>query len=169
MGAWSRSTVVVFVVSAASASGATAAPRATALRCPLAVQAAVQWAFSVGANGYTHGRGTVAAPSATGTICEQESAGSHAAAHLVLKVGGRGASLARGITVGGILGARLVLPVSVTATDQAACRVGTHGRVTIFSSYNGAGRDSVRLSFAAGCRVRNGAFSGRTVHVSLPR
>ena len=145
------------------------------MHCPITVHkdragaASVSWAFNaILTSSYLHGRGSFSGGRATGSICQQDSARSRATVHLVLSVHGSGGSLARGITVGGTLGAQLVLPVTVSGSEDPACRVGTHGRVTLFSSYNGVHADTVSIHFNGSCATHQHFYRGSQVHVALP-
>ena len=143
--------------------GGVAAPPASTVKCPIAVRggaAAVSWAFSANVGStFIHGRGSYTPAQASGTACQQRPN-----ANLVLSIRGRG-TLARGISNGGTTGAQLVLPVRVAASDLPSCRLRTRGKLTLFSSYNGANRDSVRLDLPA-CLHEN--LHGSGVHVSIP-
>jgi hypothetical protein len=153
--------LLVGALGGAAAAGA-AGPSSTArVACPLAPTGApFAWAFSGRiAPTYIHGRGSYTPAGSGGTVCQQR-----ANANLVLSVHGQ-AQLSRGITVGGVTGAQLKLRVRVTETDLPSCRVGTRGTLTLFSSYNAAHRDSVRLALPA-CLTET--LHGGKVHVSIP-
>jgi hypothetical protein len=140
------------------------------VKCPIAVTAgAVKWAFSATLPSfYIHGRGSFSSGHAKGSLCEQSSSRARASTQLVLGAGPRG-SLARGITRAGVLGAELVLALTVTQRNAPGCPKATRGSLTLFSSYNGVHRDSVKLHLGGGCAGFSHSFSGAGVRVSLPR
>jgi hypothetical protein len=139
-------------------------------RCPIKASSAsaqVQWAFTEsGPPTYTHGRGSWLKGAAKGTICGAYiSAGPR---NIVLAVAGRSA-LRPQVRRLGQLGVELALPVSVLASDDAACEAGARGTVTLFASYHEIHRDRVQLAFASACTARNQTFTGSALHVLIGR
>jgi hypothetical protein len=138
----------------------------------------VQWAFSVlgaptaGAAGvtssWTRGNGGWSNGRARGTICANDSGAGIPKRDLVLHVAGV-SKLEPRITRYGLLGVGIVLPVTVSASDDAACPTGTHGSVTLFASYYSLHKDSIALRFAGGCADHNHAFTGTIVRVEIAR
>jgi hypothetical protein len=53
----------------------------------------------------------------------------------------------------------------VAARDLPSCPVGTRGKLTLFSSYNGTYRDSATLNLPACFRE---SLHGAGVHVAIP-
>src|ERR1700722_5162046 len=103
----------------------------------------VQWAFSDSGRpvgnavkaSYVHGRGSWTSGRATGTACTTDSLTQRGGGRdLVLATSGTSKLTGR-ITQGGLLGVRLVLPVSVRASDDTACANGVTGTITLFASY----------------------------------
>jgi len=178
------------LVAVAGALGAAAAlvfagGAAAAVTCPASASAAttsttgpVQWAFSVlgapttGASGvkssWTRGNGTWNTGRATGTICSEDKAPGSPRRDLVLKVSGSSV-LAPHTTRLGLLGVSIVLPVTVTASDDAACAKATHGTITLFASYYSVHRDSIVLHFTGGCAAHDHTFTGTIVRVLITR
>jgi len=179
------------VVAAALAGGAAlvlaagAGASATAVKCPAAASTAppssavaVQWEFSqIGSptptnpsvsSSWTRGSGSWSAARATGTICSNDSAAAAATRELVLAVSGASKLLPQTTRLG-LLGVAIVLPVTVTATNDAACTRGTAGSVTLFASYYAVHRDSIALHFAPACADHDLVFTGATVHVLIAR
>jgi hypothetical protein len=154
----------------AAPAGAAHAPRIDTF-CQYAAGAQVSWAFH-GAKGHSlsRGSGTVSGQHATGTLCQEEQQSATRKQHLKLAVtSGSAVRLQRGISPGGVLGAQLVVPFRVSASDDATCPVGTTGKLTLFSSYNGAGQDRVSFSFAGGsCHAHARTYRGAGVAVSIP-
>jgi hypothetical protein len=158
-------------------SGATPA----SAKCPASASASagpVQWAFSVlGAPtpvsatvnwSWTRGHGSWSSGRASGTSCSQDKGGGLATRNLVLTVSGT-STLSPKITKLGLLGVGIVLPVTVSASDDTACPQGTRGSVTLFASYFAVHHDSIVLHFAAACASHDHRFSGASVHVLIAR
>jgi hypothetical protein len=155
---------------AASATGA------ASVSCPLkpGSGAGSNWAFSQSGpprnragrliSTYTHGRGNLSNGQASGTTCLTEHARHLADQTLVLTVQGA-AQLNRPTTINGVLGAQLVLAVRVKRSEDPSCKHGA-GKLTLFSSYNGAHLDSVSLRLGGRCaRHNHDAVNGGADHV----
>jgi hypothetical protein len=153
----------------------------TAVRCPASVASSagpVQWLFSeLGAPrsssatvnwSWTRGGGSWSSGRASGTICSDDRGGGLPTRHLVLRVSGS-STLSPMITKLGLLGVGIVLAVSVSASDDAACPRGTPGSVTLFASYYSVHRDSVAMHFASACASHDHSFVGTIVHVEIAR
>lgn len=162
---------------AAQPSGATQA----SAKCPASAASSagpVQWAFSeLGAPSpvsptvnwsWTRGHGSWSSGRASGTICSQDKGGGLGSRNLVLTVSGT-STLSPKITRLGLPGVGIVLPVTVSASDDAACPQGTRGSVTLFASYFAVHRDSIVLHFTARCASHDHRFSATTVHVLIAR
>jgi hypothetical protein len=174
---------LIAVATLASAAVATQPSGATpaSAKCPASASSSagpVQWAFSeLGAPtpvsatvnwSWTRGHGSWSSGRASGTICSQDKGGGLASRNLVLTVSGT-STLSPKITKLGLLGVGIVLPVAVSASDDAACPQGTRGSLTLFASYFAVHRDSIVLHFAAPCSSHDHRFSGTTVHVLIAR
>jgi hypothetical protein len=131
------------------------------LGAPTPVSATVNWSW-------THGSGGWASGGASGLICSQDKGGGLATRNLVLKVSGS-STLSPRITKLGLLGVGIVLPVTVSATDDPSCPRGTKGSVTLFASYFAVHRDSVVTHFASPCASHDHHFISSTVHVLIAR
>jgi hypothetical protein len=153
----------------------------TAVRCPASVATSagpVQWLFSaLGAPtsgsakvnwSWTRGGGSWNTGRASGTICSEDKGGGLPARNLVLRVSGS-STLSPMITKLGLLGVGIVLPVSVSASDDASCPRGTPGSVTLFASYYSIHRDSIVMHFAPACASHDHSFGGTIVHVEIAR
>lgn len=136
----------------------------------------MQWEFSqIGSptpanpsvsSSWTRGSGSWSAARASGTICSNDGGGGMTTRNLVLAVSGA-SKLSPQTTKLGLLGVGIVLPVSVTATNDAACPRGTAGSVTLFASYYAVHRDSIALHFAPACADHDLVFTGASVHVLI--
>jgi hypothetical protein len=173
-------TAVVAIAAAAALAPSTGAST-TAARCPASVASSagpVQWLFSeLGAPtpssarvnwSWTRGGGSWSSGRASGTICSEDKGGGTPARNLVLKVSGS-STLSPMITKLGLLGVGIVLPVSVSASDDEACPRGTPGSVTLFASYYSVHRDSIVMHFAPACASHDHSFGGTIVHVEIAR
>jgi hypothetical protein len=148
-------------------------PRRTATRTsPVAGAAsAVQWAFrGSGGGSVTSGKGSYnGSRSITGSICHNDAPSQGSGQRLALAaIPGSSARLSRGVTINGTLGAQLVLPVRVSASDDARCLPGARGTVTIFTSYNGVHEDSISLRLSGPCARHGASYRGANVVVSIP-
>lgn len=158
---------------------------AASVTCPASASApttsttagAVQWEFSVigaptaGASGvtssWTRGNGTWNGGKATGTICSEDK-GSFARRDLVLNASGSSVLVPKTTRLG-LLGVSIVVPVTVSASDDTACPTGTHGAVTLFASYYSVHRDSIALHFTGACAAHDHTFTGAIVKVLITR
>jgi hypothetical protein len=168
-----RATAVAATAIGLMAAGSAVAARAPRIDtfCQYATGAQVSWAFHASrGHSLTRGSGTVSGRQATGTVCQEEQQSATSKQHVKIAVtSGSAVRLQRGITVSGVLGAQLVVPFRVSASDDAACPAGTTGKLTLFNSYNGAGQDRVAFSFAGtSCRAHAHSYRGAGVAVSIP-
>ncbi len=177
--------VVAALAGAALVPAAGASASVTAVKCPAAASTAppssavaVQWEFSqIGSptpanpsvsSSWTRGSGSWSAARASGTVCSNAGGGGMATRELVLAVSGA-SKLSPQTTKLGLLGVGIVLPVTVTATNDTACPRGTVGSVTLFASYYAVHRDSIALHFAPACADHDLVFTGASVHVLIAR
>ena len=133
------------------------------------------WGFHVGApitaakGTYAHGRGTLSGEHATGEICQVDRTAGSPDRQIILSVTNGTVIPQHAVTVGGVLGSRMALPVRVSSSTDPSCRVGTKGTVTLFSSYNGVHEDSADFSFPRACRDHDHHYSGPRVAALVPR
>jgi hypothetical protein len=137
----------------------------------------VQWAFSDSGrpdgnavnSSYVHGRGSWTSGRATGTACTTDSPTKAAGVRdLVLAVSGTSKLIGR-VTQGGLLGVRIVLPVTVRASDDQTCATGSSGTITLFASYSSVHRDTMQIHFSASCAGHNLSYRGSALHVYIAR
>ncbi len=182
----SRLLVPLLAVLAAAAvwivpAGSAATARVT---CPLDAKAAangpVLWAFSqygapIGTHkgvskSYTHGRGTWLGKRAHGWICHQDMGGGVAKKrHVVLRTTATDAALHGRVMRLGKLGVELIIPLKVTATDDASCAVGTRASMTLFASYYDVHVDRAALRFDAGCRKHDHTWRDPQLKIQIQR
>jgi hypothetical protein len=177
-----RLQMLAIAVAGAVATLAVSGAAAGAVACPASASAVssgpVQWEFSVigaptaGAAGvtssWTRGRGSWSGGTASGTICSDDSGPGLPKRDLVLRVSGA-STLSPQITRYGLEGVGIVLPVTVSASDESACPKGTHGSLTLFASYYSVHKDSIALRFSGGCSDHNHTFTGAVVKVLISR
>ena len=131
------------------------------------------WGFHVGApitaakGTYAHGRGTLSGEHATGEICQVDRTAGSPDRQIILSVT-HGVVVPQRVTINGVLGRRMALPVRVASSTDSRCRVGTHGTVTLFNSFNGVHKDSADFSFARACRDHDHHYSGPNVVAVVP-
>jgi hypothetical protein len=68
----------------------------------------------------------------------------------------------------GFPGNIMKIKVRVKSSTDPRCKVGTHGRVTLFASYNGVRSDSVQFFFPAACKDHNHLYHGPQVDNQVP-
>jgi hypothetical protein len=133
------------------------------------------WAFHVGApitkptGTYAHGRGTLSGQTASGKMCQVDRVRTGPDRQITLAVTHGGFTLQHATTVNGVIGNRLQVPVRVTNSTDPRCHVGAHGTVTIFASFNGVHKDSVRFAFPKSCARHRHDYSGPAVVALVPR
>ena len=176
-----RAAVLTVLVAAAVLGPAGSA--AAKVKCPLDAKSSasgqVQWAFSqygppVGRHpgltkSYTHGRGTWLGSRARGWVCHQDMGGGEPTRHVVLRATASPSKLSGMVTRLGKLGVEITLPLIVTATDDDACAVGTHARITLFASYYDVHVTRGVLRFDAGCRAHDHTFRNPALKVLVTR
>lgn len=68
----------------------------------------------------------------------------------------------------GVPGNIMKIIVRVQSSTDPRCKVGTHGRVTLFASYNGVRSDSVQFTFPAACKDHDHLYHGPQVNNQVP-
>ena len=58
--------------------------------------------------------------------------------------------------------------LTVTASTDPRCAVGTRGRMTMYASYNGVRSDSMQFFFDAGCSDQDHLYHGPQVVAQVP-
>ena len=132
------------------------------------------WGFHAGApiqsaNGtYAHGHGTVSGGHASGEICQVDRSAGSPDRQIILSVTHAAVFPQHAVTINGVLGNRMSLPVRVSSSTDPRCRAGTRGTVTLFSSYNGVHKDSADFAFPSACRDHDHHYSGSRVVALVP-
>ncbi len=162
------------------AAPAAAAAPADSARCPLRSSSTIPpgeaWAFrETGApstphpgiaSSYIHGRGDWGGGLGSGTICQEETLSGGPSRNIVLTVAGPSRISPR-VTRLDHLGVGLALDVSVAASDDPTCSLGTRGMVSIFASYYEGHHDSVQLHFGGGCAAYDATFLGSQLYAVI--
>jgi hypothetical protein len=175
--------VLPLLALAAVALAPTGSAATARVKCPLDAKAAangpVLWAFSqygapIGTHkgltkSYTHGHGTWLGKRAHGWICHQDMGGGVAKRHVVLRTTGTDSALHGRVTRLGKLGVELIVPLKVTATDDASCAVGTRATMTLFASYYDVHVDRAALRFDAGCRKHDHTWRDPQLKIQIQR
>ena len=131
----------------------------------------MQWAFTglrgrrarrrpASPSSWFRGNGTWNNGRAQGTIYADDSGGGTPKTRITLKVSG-GSALSPGITKYGYKGVGVVLPVTVTTTNDKTCATGTTGTISLFASYYGAHNDHMVAHFAGACSDHDLTFVSR--------
>jgi len=68
----------------------------------------------------------------------------------------------------GVPGNIMKIVVRVQSSTDPRCKVGTHGNVTLFASYNGVRSDSVQFFFPAACSDHDHLYHGPQVNNQVP-
>lgn len=149
--------VLVFVAGSIPSS---AAPARRPAYCTIPTKEYSPWGFHTGQpitgprGSYAHGHGNFnpAAHTASGIMCQVDRVRHKRDRQIILSVNHHLVYYSHVARRWGYPGNLVKLRVGVRSSTDPSCRVGTHGEVTIFASYNGIHQDSVRFWFPAGCR-----------------
>jgi hypothetical protein len=173
---WQRATALLTASAAVVAVGSAAVAASTVAYCPLpAYHGSQAWGFHAGvpisaaAGSYAHGRGSLQGEHAGGAICQVDRVAGSPDRQIIVSIGHGAVTPEHAVTVGGVLGNEMRLPVHVVSTTDPRCKVGTNGTVTLFASYNGVHRDSVRFAFPKACARHDHIYSGSGVVALVPR
>ena len=165
--------VLCFLGAAAAPAGQAGTPVAY---CPLpSLHGTEAWGFHAGApikgssGSYAHGHGSLQGHSATGSICQVDRVAGTPDRQIVLSVGHGTVTPRHAVSLDGVLGNEMRLPVRVASSTDSRCRVGTTGTVTLFASYNGIHEDSARFSLRRSCASHDHDYTGSSVVALVPR
>jgi hypothetical protein len=126
--------------------------------------------FPGGESGFAYGWGDVNLNTdwISGDICLDVSGGGEPARAIEVSVGPRISYHSHVATMWGYPGNLVKTSVSVIASTDTSCAVGTSGRVVMYASYNGVRSDSMQFSFDAGCRDQDQLYHGPQVDAQVP-
>jgi hypothetical protein len=166
-----------------SSAPATAASRGPAPSCPdyhgsgiPAGSGIPPWGFHApqsfggGTRGFAHGWGDVnlGADRISGRICQDISSSSGRVRTIQMTVGPRISSHSHTAVMWGYPGNLIKTALKVVASRDPGCKVGTHGRIVMYASYNGVRSDSMQFIFPRGCREQARLYHGRNVDAQVP-
>jgi hypothetical protein len=126
--------------------------------------------FSDGRHGFAHGWGNVNldANEISGRICQNVSSISGRNLTIQMTVGPRISYHSHTALMWGYPGNLIKTSLKVVASRDPGCKVGTHGRVVMYASYNGVRSDSMQFIFPAGCHEQARLYHGRNVDAQVP-
>jgi hypothetical protein len=123
-----------------------------------------------GRSGYAHGWGDVdlGASTISGSICQYVSRPGAGTRAIAVRLGPRISYHTHQGQMWGHAGNIVITNVTVTASSDPTCAVGTRGRVTMYASYDGVRSDSIRFVFATGCPDERNLYHGPEVDAQVP-
>jgi hypothetical protein len=126
--------------------------------------------FGGGTHGYAHGWGDVNldANRISGRICQDISSSSGRVRTIQVSVGPRISYHSHHAVMWGYPGNLIKTSLKVVASRDPDCKVGTHGRIVMYASYNGVRSDSMQFIFPRGCHAEARLYHGRNVDAQVP-
>ena len=126
--------------------------------------------FPGGASGLAYGWGDINLDTnwISGKICQEVHAGGRPTRMIAVSVGPTIAFHSHIATMWGYPGNLIRTSLTVTASTDPGCPVGTSGRVIMYASYNGVRSDSMQFIFDAGCRDQERLYHGPQVAAQVP-
>jgi hypothetical protein len=115
-----------------------------------------------------HGHANLSTHTANGVICQVNRPRHKRDREIILSIGRHFNYSSHYAVKWGVPGNIIQLNVNVKHSWDPKCRVGTHGTVTIFASYNGVHRDSVKFWFRAPCATHRRLYTGPDVVTNVP-
>jgi|SRR5579871_1033334 len=104
----------------------------------------------------------------SGKICQDVHGGGRPASAIAVRVGPQIAYHSHVATMWGYPGNLIKTSVSVIASTDPRCAVGTSGRLIMYASYNGVRSDSMQFVFDAGCADQDHLYHGPQVVAQVP-
>jgi hypothetical protein len=134
------------------------------------------WAFHsgptiTGATGsYARGHGHInlAANTVSGILCQVDRVRDQPDRLLIMTVEHHLVYHSHHAVMWGVPGNIMKIIVRVQSSADPRCNVGTHGRVTLFASYNGVRSDSVQFTFPGACKGHDHTYHGPQVNNQVP-
>lgn len=134
------------------------------------------WGFHTGApitgptGSYARGHGDIdlVANTVSGILCQVDRVRDHPDRLLVMTVEHHLVYHSHHAVKWGVPGNIMVINVRVRSSTDPACETGTHGRVTLFASYNNVRSDSVQFTFPASCSRHDHLYHGPQVDNQVP-
>jgi hypothetical protein len=134
------------------------------------------WGFHTGApisgatGSYARGHGEInlAAKTVSGILCQVDRVRHQPDRLIILTVEHHLVYHSHHAVKWGVPGNIMKIIVRVRSSTDPHCRAGTHGRVTLFASYNGVRSDSVQFAFPPTCDDHDHLYHGRQVDNQVP-
>jgi hypothetical protein len=126
--------------------------------------------FPTGGSGFAYGWGNINldANSISGKICQSVHGDGQPATAIAVRVGPRIAYHSHLATMWGYPGNLVKTSLSVIASTDPHCAIGTTGQAIMYASYNGIRSDSMQFIFAAGCTDQDHLYHGPQVDAQVP-
>jgi hypothetical protein len=126
--------------------------------------------FAAGGSGSAYGWGDVNLDTnwISGKVCQDVSGGGRPARMISVSIGPKIGYHSHIAMMWGYPGNLIKTSLSVTASTDPRCTVGTSGRVIMYASYNGVRSDSMQFLFNAGCRGQDRLYHGPQVDAQVP-
>jgi hypothetical protein len=126
--------------------------------------------FAGGKSGFAYGWGDVNLDTnwISGKICQSVSGGGGPVRMIAVSVGPQIAYHSHVAMMWGYPGNLVKTSLTVVASTDPQCKVGTSGRAVMYASYNGVRSDSMQFSFAAGCLDQDRLYHGPAVAAQVP-
>jgi hypothetical protein len=134
------------------------------------------WGFHTGepitqaTGSYARGHGDInpAAHAVSGILCQVDRVRNEPDRLIIMTVQHHLVYHSHSAVMWGVPGNMMKIVVRVKSSTDPRCKVGTHGHVTLFASYNGVRSDSVQLTFPAACRDHDHLYHGPQVNNQVP-
>ena len=126
--------------------------------------------FPGGGSGFSYGWGDVNLDTnwISGKICQDVHGGGQPARAIAVRVGPQIVYHSHVATMWGYPGNLIKTSLSVIASTDPRCAVGTSGHVIMYASYNGVRSDSMQFVFDAGCADQDHLYHGPQVAAQVP-
>lgn len=134
------------------------------------------WGFHTGSpiagatGSYARGHGDINldANTVSGILCQVDRIRHHPDRLIIMTVEHHLVYHSHHAVMWGFPGNIMKIVVRVQSSTDPSCKVGTHGNVTLFASYNGVRSDSVQFFFPAACSDHDHLYHGPQVNNQVP-
>jgi hypothetical protein len=126
--------------------------------------------FPAGGSGLAYGWGDINLDTnwISGKICQDVHGAGRPAGMISVSVGPQISYHSHIAMMWGFEGNLIKTSVTVTASTDSRCKVGTSGHLIMYASYNGVRSDSMQFSFDGGCRDQERLYHGPQVAAQVP-
>ena len=157
------------------AGSATGAPVDYCAQIPI-VQGIPPWGFHTGApisgatGSYARGHGDInlATNTVSGILCQVDRVHDQPDRLIIMTVEHHLVYHSHHAVMWGFPGNIMKIIVRVQSSTDPKCKAGTHGRATLFASYNGVRSDSVQFTFPSACSDHDHLYHGTEVNNQVP-